>query len=215
MVEANVTSTEILYTYRESFTIADAKQRCRLSRPAYSVVNLFCGALIDTLCAIRSMFVPMYGADIDKICRKMYIELTGRRCFSDVKAIPFERQRSPVLLCLTPSCHDYASSNPDPQGEHGDHGGDGFVYIPKIVLRVRPLVVFVEEVGNIINFEDELLKVLLGLQNDCDMVVHAAIVSMQQYGDIENCWRFPIVAFHKCLGHFAQNYRIPGVGLRM
>ena len=49
---------------------------------------------------------------------------------------------------------------------------------------------------------------LLGLQ-DCGYVVHAALVSMQQYGDIEHCWRLPIVALHKSLGHWAKPYRIP------
>ena len=62
--------------------------------------------------------------------------------------------------------------------------------------------------GNIVNFEKEVIDVLMGLQHE-GYVVHAALVSMQQYGDIENCWRLPVVAFHESLGQWAQAYRIP------
>ena len=81
--------------------------------------------------------------------------------------------------------------------------------MPSLVERIRPLIVFIEEVGNIINFESELVTVLMGLQDSCSMVVHSALVSMQQYGDIENCWRLPIVAVHESMGLWAENCSIP------
>ena len=48
-----------------------------------------------------------------------------------------------------------------------------------MVKMAGPKVVFIEEVGNIVNFEKEVIEVLLGLQ-DCAYVVHAALVSMQR-----------------------------------
>ena len=125
------------------------------------MVNLYNGACIDTLCAIKALFIPMYGADIEKVFRKMYIALTGRDCYSDVASIPFEDLRPPVLAVFTPPCPDYAASNPNPQGEHGDKGGSEFVNVPRNVHRARPLVVLIEEVANLINFDKELVQVLL------------------------------------------------------
>ena len=66
----------------------------------------------------------------------------------------------------------------------------------------------IEEVANVINFEDEVVSVLKGLQDECDMIVHSGIVAMQQF-DIEHCWRLVIVAFHRSVGHWAQQYTIP------
>ena len=173
------------------------------------MVNLYSGGCIDVLCGIRSLFKPIYGADIDKACRAIYIDITGRPCRGDVKSIKFEDEPPPVLLGLTPPCPDYSSSNPNPQGADGDKGGEHFVNIPQTVKLVRPLCVFIEQVGNAINFESELMRVLMGLQEECGMVVHCALVSMQQYGDIENCWRLPIVAWHASMGLWGENYSIP------
>ena len=133
------------------------------------------------LCGIRSLFKPVYGADIKNVNRSIYAAISGRKCYSDVNSLPFDKLQAPRLLTLTPPCPDYSSSNPNPKGPKE------FILLPSLVERIRPLVVFIEEVGNIINFESELVTVLMGLQDSCSMVVHAALVSMQQYGDIENC----------------------------
>lgn len=173
------------------------------------MANLYSGALIDLLCGVRSLFKSQYGADICKICRRMYFEITGKVCFGEVASINFPKLPAVVLLVITSSCIDFASSNPSPQGQFGDRGGPEFTLIPQRVKLARPKCVFIENVWNIINFEEEVIGVIMGLQNECDMHVHVAIVTMQQYGDIENCYRFVIVAFHKSLGEWAVNYRIP------
>ena len=173
------------------------------------MANLYCGALIDMLCGTRAMFKSYLAADIDKVCRAMYNDVAGTACYCNVSDIPFEDVHSPMVLVITPPCPDYSSSNPNPMGELGDKGGAEFTKIPVVVKALKPMCVFIEEVGNLIQFEDELVTVLLGLQNSCNMVVHSALVSMQQYGDIENSWRLPIVAWHEGLGLWAHNYRIP------
>ena len=207
-VEARVSTAEVLETFREAFTIEIAQSYCRADRAGYSMASGYCGASISVLTGIRALFKPIFGADIDKVCRAMYIDITGAQCYCAVDDIPWAELHSPVVLELTPPCPDYASSNPNPMGELGDKGGREFTKIPSVVKMAGPKVVFIEEVGNIVNFEKEVIEVLLGLQ-DCGYVVHAALVSMQQYGDIEHCWRLPIVAMHESLGHWAKAYRIP------
>ena len=173
------------------------------------MANLFSGALGDLLCGIRAKFKSVYGADIEKLSRRMYNDITGRPCYGDVNDIDFEQVDPTVLMVWTSPCPDYSSSNPDPQGAYGDKGGEQFVMIPMRVAKAKPLVVLIEEVGNIIHFPNELQAVMVGLQDDCDMTIHAALVSMQQYGDIEHCWRVMIVAISNSLGEWAKNFRIP------
>ena len=208
-VHAGVATSEILETYREAFTITDAKARSRSSRAAYSMANCYCGALADTVCGLRALFKSILGADSDKVNRKMYKEVLGTMCYADAKDIPWQSVLHVILLVLTPPCPDYSSSNPDPRGRHGDKGGNEFVSLPDIVKAARPLVVLIEEVGNLINFPEELVSVLMRLQDDCNMRVHMALVSMQQYGDIENSWRVVIVGIHESLGLWAVNFQIP------
>ena len=49
--------------------------------------------------------------------------------------------------------------------------------MPSLVERIRPLVVFIEEVGNIINFESELVTVLMGLQVRVGLGSHMMMIS--------------------------------------
>ena len=207
-VEARVATANILETFREEFTIEIAKEYCRADRAGYSMASMYCGASISVLGGIRGMFIPIFGADTDKTCRAMYIDITGATCYGAVDDVPFAEQHSPVVIEFTSPCPDYASSNPNPMGELGNKGGAEFTKIPFFVKMACPKVVFIEQVGNIVNFEKEVIDVLMGLQHE-GYVVHAALVSMQQYGDIENCWRLPVVAFHESLGQWAQAYRIP------
>ena len=79
---------------------------------------------------------------------------------------------------------------------------------PLYVQRLKPLVVLIEEVANAALFEAEFITVMIGLQ-DVGYVVHSAIVSMQQYGDMEHEWRLVIVAIHKSLKETASEYVIP------
>ena len=207
-VEARVATANILETFRETFTIEIAKQYCRADRAGYSMASMYCGASISVLGGIRGMFIPIYGADTDKTCRAMYIDITGVTCYGAVDDVPFAKLHSPMVIEFTSPCPDYSLGNKNPKGELGDKGGAEFTKIPFFVRMTCPRVVFIEQVGNIVNFETEVIAVLMGLQHE-GYVVHAALVSMQQYGDIENCWRLPVVAIHESLGQWAKAYRIP------
>ena len=137
----------------------------------------------------------------------MYTELTGRPSYPSAAAVP-EGGHNPALLVLTPPCPDYSSSATNPLGSHGDKGGVEFTKSPELVMKIRPYVVFIEEVATAINFDEDLIGVLMGLQ-ECNMAVHACVTSMQQYGDLENSWRLVIVGIHESLGLWAKNFVIP------
>ena len=141
-------SAKVLEHYREGFTIADAKTRSRGKNPAYSMANLYSGALGDLLCGVRANFKSVYGADIDKLSRRMYNDITGRICYKDVAQINLEKETPVTLMVITTPCPDYSSSNPDPQGAGGDKGGQEFVLIPKRVAMAQPLVVLVESASD-------------------------------------------------------------------
>lgn len=209
-VAANVASREVLDAFREAFTVDDARAFSRRQGPAYSVANMFCGAGGDLLTAIRALFKSIWACDTEKAFRAIYMDISGSLCYASVDDMPWEKVRGPTFLIITPPCPDYSSGSPCPEGEHGTKGGQFFVQVPTYVKKLNPAAVLIEEVGNLINFEDELMKVLWGLQNDCGMAVHASLVSMQQYGDIEHKWRIPIVGLsHAWLGHWAVAYRMP------
>ena len=208
-VEARVATANILETFREEFTIEIAKEYCRADRAGYSMASMYCGASISVLGGIRGMFIPIFGADTDKTCRAMYIDITGATCYGAVDDVPFAEQHSPVVIEFTSPCPDYASSNPNPMGELGNKGGAEFTKVPFFVKMACPKVVFIEQVGNIVNFEKEVIDVLMGLQHE-GYVVHAALVSMQQYGDIENCWRLPVVAMWHFTSHWVNGRRLIG-----
>ena len=121
-------TAEILEKYRERFTIRDAKEMCRGPRSAYSMVNMYCGACIDVLCGVRSLFKPLFATDIDKVCRKIYFDLTGSVCYKTAEDVP-DSIGNIVLMVFTPPCPDYSTGNPNPQGRHGSNNGAEFVKI--------------------------------------------------------------------------------------
>jgi site-specific DNA-cytosine methylase len=209
-VEVYRASATVLEDYRENFTIEGARALCKSDRAAYSMVNLYSGACIDALCGIRALFKPYFGADKDKACRKLYRSLTLRDCYGEVGEIDYSKVVArPDIACLTSPCPDFSSGSPNPKGARGDKGGNEFVTIPITVQKLSPRIVFIEMVGNVISFPDEVVDVLMGLQDVNNMAVHAAVVTMQQYGDIENCSRLVIVGIDKALGTWAESYRIP------
>jgi site-specific DNA-cytosine methylase len=180
------------------------------------MANGYHGACIDTFCGTRELFKSRYGFDNDPISRQIYTDLTGvngTATWEDTKTnFPRFGNIIPslfvVLLVLTPPCPDFSTGSPNPEGTRGSKGGKELTRIPEIISEVKPLVVFIEQVANLVNFLEDLEHLLLGIT--CQQyVVHAAIVSMAGYGDMENCWRLVIVAIHESLGEFAQDFRIP------
>ena len=122
-VAARVATANILETFREAFTIDIAKEYCRADRAGYSMASMYCGASISVLGGIRGMFIPIFGADTDKTCRAMYIDITGVTCYGAVDEVPFAEQHSPVVIEFTSPCPDYSLGNKNPKGELGDKGG--------------------------------------------------------------------------------------------
>mgnify|MGYP002630094516 CR=1 FL=1 len=212
-IEANRASAEVLRDFREGFTAQDAIDFNTSARSAYSMANCFCGAGIDTFCGIKQLFKSVWAVDNDTAAKLIYNKITGASAFNDLKEVEEAAKRGKVgsyvaLMVLTPPCPDFSTGNPNPQGIKGDNGGAIITRIPSMVSKIKPKVVFIEQVANLVNFLDEFTALLHGLHN-LNMAVHAAVVRMTQYGDLENCWRLVIVAISEDLGHFADAYRIP------
>ena len=213
-------SKEVLRHNREGFTADDAKDYCSSSRSAYSMANAYCGAGVDTFCGTRELFKPVWAIDNDPTAKHIYNKLTGARAYDNIEVVLQEADQSKLtlnepnvvvsatLLTITPPCPDYSTGNPSPKGELGDNGGHLVNLIPKMVASVSPKMVFIEQVANLVNFVDVFENLLKGLHG-CGMAVHAAVVRMTDYGDIENCWRLVVVAISSELGSFADNYKIP------
>ena len=104
VIQVSTATAEVLDRYREALTIARAKALVRSSRSAYSMANCFCGASGDQLAAIRNLFKSVWGVDRDQDFRKLYCDLNGLVCHSDVTQVNFEQQISPILFVYTPPC---------------------------------------------------------------------------------------------------------------
>ena len=214
-MQANRASCEVLRDYREEFTTQDAKDYNASARSAYSVGNCFCGTGTDTFCANKELLKSAWGIDHDPAAQLMYEKITGLHCFNSIEEVMEAIKNKDknvaefvAVMAITPPCQDYSTGNPDPRGVNGPNGGSIISTIPQMVKLVKPKVVFIEEVANLVNFVEVFTALLHGL-HQCDMAVHAAVVKMTQYGDIENCWRLVIVAISSELGSFANDYKIP------
>lgn len=213
VVQAYRSSVEVLEDFREGLTVEDARNLNTSTRPAYSMANLYCGACIDTLCGIRELFKSVIGIDIDQASQLIYRKITGVKAHKDWEEFEFEvssssKQYYVTLLVMTPPCPDFSTGNPNPVGTSGNKGGDQLKRLPAMVRKLKPLVVFIEEVANLATFVDDLYELLVALHEQ-DLTVHAAVVSMAQYGDLENSWRLVIVAISSKLGRLAADFTIP------
>jgi len=212
-IEANRASEEVLRDFREEFSVRDAFDFNTSARSAYSMANCFCGAGIDTFCGLKVLFKTAWGIDCDPAAKLIYNKLTGATAYNDLEEVMEATSKNEIgdyvaVMVLTPPCPDFSTGNPNPLGILGDKGGFIITQIPKMVKKIKPKVVFIEEVANLVNFVEVFSSLLHGL-HECNMAVHAAVVRMTQYGDLENCWRLVIVAISSELGHFADAYRIP------
>ena len=212
-IEANRASEEVLRDFREDFSVRDAFDFNTSARSAYSMANCFCGAGIDTFCGLKVLFKTAWGIDCDPAAKLIYNKLSGATAYNDLEEVMEATSKNEIgdyvaLMVLTPPCPDFSTGNPNPLGILGDKGGFIITQIPKMVKKIKPKVVFIEEVANLVNFVEVFSSLLHGL-HECNMAVHAAVVRMTQYGDLENCWRLVIVAISSELGHFADAYRIP------
>lgn len=208
---AFVSSAHILSDFREGQTIIDAMLKQRRAAPAYSAVVLFHGGLLCSLGLLRAGFKLIWGSDSDPNLQRMWEEVTGTPSFPDAFNLPETvRNHRPMVLHSTPRCIDYSTGGRAADGSHGDNDGWQFVKQIEVIVKIKPLVVVLEMVGNClwVNEGTEVKTVLQQLQ-DNGYINHSALVTMQQYGDIINKRRFVNVAISSELGEYAKAYRIP------
>ena len=210
---------EELASWREQLTICKAKQMCRNStQDKCSVAVIATGGLLDTLAAIRSGLMPIWGCDIEPIAQRMWADLVGSKCYGDMLTLPAESLRRPAVLKTGLPCLDCTALG----SKAGEKGKTGHLYVKQaeIIKRISPDAVIIEQSGNAPNINNgaevkELIKQLK--EQYCVHVADRTVSKMGDqyglpvwhYGDVTTRVRFIIVAFHKRLGEAALTYHFP------
>ena len=141
-----------LSDWRESFTLTQAKQACRKVTNAYSCSVLCSGGCLDTLAAIRSGFVPIWGTEIDPVMKTMWSDLTGTKCLGDTFAVDYSQQRRPSCLFSGQPCPDFSLSG----GKKGVCGNTGWQYVAQcdVILKLQPHSFVLEMVANVMDIDN-------------------------------------------------------------
>ena len=223
-ISSNIENTrdkvaEELMSWREQFTINLAKEECRHSRQdKYSVGIIACGGLLDTMAAIRSGLMPIWGCDIDPVARLMWRDLVGNECYGDILTLPADSIRRPKILKTGLPCLDYSGLG----SKLGSKGKTGSLYVKQseIILRISPDAVIIEQSGNApnINNGDEVRELIRRLEDQ--YFVHTTDRTENQmgtqygipvwhYGDVTTRVRFFIVGLHHRLGDTAASFHFP------
>ena len=134
---------EELASWRDQLTICKAKQLCRNStQDKYSVAVIATGGLLDTLAAIRSGLMPIWGCDIEPIAQRMWADLVGSKCYGDMLTLPAESLRRPAVLKTGLPCLDFTALG----SKAGEKGKTGHLYVKQadIIKRISPDAVIIE-----------------------------------------------------------------------
>jgi site-specific DNA-cytosine methylase len=210
---------EELASWREQFTINLAKEKCRHStQDKYSVGIIASGGLLDTLAAIRSGLMPIWGCDIDPIAQRMWRDLVGNDCYGDVLTLPVESIRRPKVLKTGLPCPDYSGLG----SKLGASGKSGDLYVKQaeIILQIAPDAAIIEQSGNAPNIHNgEEVRALINKLKE-QYFVHVTDrteghmgsqygIPVWHYGDVSTRVRFIIVALHHRLGETAKSFEFP------
>ena len=201
---------EELRTWRDKFTVEDAKFKSRQGVPTYSA-GVFCsGGCLDTLALIRSGFQPQWSTEVDGQRATMFEDLTNRKCLGDTFKNDFEKKSVCVLWTGQP-CPDWSSSHQGrrPPGEEGKTGWQ-FVAQAEKILEVDPHVCVIEMVPNALQVNDgeSVVKLMAKLRGRYDL--HADIVKTAGHGDATARYRMIIIGFKKAtVGEAARDFKFP------
>ena len=141
-----------LSEWRESLTLIQAKQACRRISNSYSCGVLCSGGCLDTLAAIRSGFVPIWGTEIEPVMKTMWSDLTGTASLGDTFAVDWSQQRRPSCIFSGQPCPDFSLSG----SKKGVYGSTGWQYVAQcdVILKVHPHSFVLEMVANVMDVDN-------------------------------------------------------------
>ena len=185
-------------TWREQFTIDEAKHMCRYSTTdKYSVAVMASGGLLDTIAAIRAGLTPIWGSDTDTLSQKLWRDLTGSECHGDAFKTNYQTLRIPKILKTGFPCPDYTGLG----SQLGSDGTTGSLYLKQaeLILKISPDAAIIEQIDNVVNINNgkEVKQLISNLQSD--YIVHHATIPVWMYGDPTNRKRF-------LLWHFTNDW---------
>ena len=197
--------------WRNDFTVAKAKARCRKVRKSYSVGVLSSGGLLCTMAAIRNGFTPKWGTEIDPKLATLWTKVTGTACLGDTFKYEFDKKDDVVYLKSGQPCPDFSSSHEGgaPPGSAGNTGWQ-FVAQCDVIKKIRPKVFLIEMVANALKVNDgiEVDGVVDSMSQD--YYVHTEVLKVSHFGDCSNRERLFIVGFHKQdVGPMGQQFAFP------
>ena len=181
---------------------------CRQSTTdKYSVAVLASGGLLDTLAAIRSGLMPIWGSDTDTSMQALWKDLVGTDSYGDAFSIDLSKVRRPKILKTGFPCPNYCSLGDGT----GMEGSTGYLYVKqaKIILQLSPDVAIIEQTDGVLNIEGGKAAHLLINELSTQYHVHHSTVPVWAYGDVSHRKRFIIVAINKRLGAAGRTYQFP------
>ena len=184
-----------LSDWRESFTLTQAKQACRKVTNAYSCSVLCSGGCLDTLAAIRSGFVPIWGTEIDPVMKTMWSDLTGTKCLGDTFAVDYSQQRRPSCLFSGQPCPDFSLSG----GKKGVGGSTGWQYVAQcdVILKLQSHSFVLEMVANVMEIDNGSAVGAIYDKLSPAYHIHAKILRVASAGDPSNRTRLFVIGFLK------------------
>lgn len=188
---------EELRVWRDGFTVDMARRACAFRGPSYSFGGFCTGGCLDTLAAIRSGFIPLWGTEIDPQRAEMFCHLSSAPCLGDTFAVDFTRQSHVVLLWSGQPCPDYSTGKSGgPVGAEGDTGWQ-FARQYEKVLEVMPDCFVLEMVPNALYIDGgSAVKTVLGaLTSSYRQFIE--VVKVAEHGDASARERLLIVGFRR------------------
>jgi site-specific DNA-cytosine methylase len=181
---------------------------CRQSTTdKYSVAVLASGGLLDTLAAIRSGLMPIWGSDTDTSMQALWKDLVGTDSYGDAFSIDLSTIRRPKILKTGFPCPNYCSLGDGT----GMEGSTGYLYVKQaeIILQLSPDVAIIEQTDGVLNIEGGKAAHTLINELSTQYHVHHSTVPVWAYGDVSHRKRFIIVAINKRLGAAGRSYQFP------
>ena len=200
---------EELHSWRESFTIEQAKSQCRSTKtPKFSCAILCSGGCLDTLSAIRAGFFPLWGCETDPDMQDIWRDLTGVPSMGDFTKINPKYVRRPMVIKTGCPCQDWSPLGKQ-QGTKGNSGGNLYVAQGKIILDLEPIIAVIEQTAGVLQVEKGKWFYQLAETLGEKYILHYRVLDCWKYGDVSNRKRLFLIALHKRLGEAAKAFRWP------
>ena len=180
---------------------------CRSDVPKCTLGTLASGGCIDTIAAIQTGLLPIWGTEVCERKRALWRRLTRSPDLGDTFQVRWDDKPRPNVIWSGQPCMDYSLSG-SRQGAQGDTGWM-FQEQTDVLLRVHPDIFVLEMVANAVNVNHgaEVNYVMDRMSSQYKM--YHEVLRVSDYGDSSNRERLFIVGVSLSLGEFANDFQFP------